>query len=64
MKHKERQPGDPLIREIREVRQRLWQEGGGTVSGLMRVVERSLADRKTGRPVAKRRTGKRSRKAG
>lgn len=34
---------DPVVQEVREVRARLWEEGGGTIEGLMRVVKAKAA---------------------
>lgn len=36
-------PGDPVIAEVRRVRARLWKQGGGTVEGLKKVIDRVLA---------------------
>jgi hypothetical protein len=40
MKSKVRMEDDPVVREVRAARARLWQEGGGTMSGLARLVKR------------------------
>lgn len=34
---------DPVVREVRAARARLWQEGGATMSGLSRLVKRRAA---------------------
>ncbi len=34
---------DPVILEVRRARAKLWEEGGGTIEGLMRVVKRKAA---------------------
>jgi hypothetical protein len=39
MKTKVRLEDDPVVREVRAARARLWQEGGGTMSGLARLVK-------------------------
>ena len=46
---------DPVVREVRAARARLWQEGGGTMSGLARLVkQRAGALRKRRRARKKR----------
>ena len=37
MKKKRSWPEDPVVREVREVRQRLWKEAGGTIKGLIKL---------------------------
>lgn len=32
-------PEDPVVREVRAIRQALWKKGGGTVAGLLRAIE-------------------------
>ena len=39
MKTKVKLEEDPVVREVRAARARLWQEGGGTMSGLSRLVK-------------------------
>ena len=39
MKPKVKLEEDPVVREVRAARARLWQEGGGTMSGLSRLVK-------------------------
>jgi len=39
MKTRVRLEDDPVVREVRAARDRLWQEGGGTMSGLARLVK-------------------------
>ena len=39
MKTKVKLEEDPVVREVRAARARLWQEAGGTMSGLARLVK-------------------------
>jgi hypothetical protein len=39
MKAKSTVKEDPVVAEIRRIRANLWREGGGTVVGLLRLVE-------------------------
>jgi hypothetical protein len=34
---------DPVIQEVRRARAQLWEEGGGTIEGYMRVVKEKAA---------------------
>jgi len=38
MSRKDQWPDDPVVREVREARARLWKEAGGTFAGLQRLV--------------------------
>ncbi len=40
---------DPVVQEVRRARDRLWEEGGGTIEGLMRVVKAKAAKVRCGR---------------
>ena len=33
---------DPVVREVREARARLWREGGGTIEGYIRAVHETM----------------------
>ena len=39
MKTKVKLEEDPVVREVRAARARLWEEAGGTMSGLARLVK-------------------------
>ncbi|MBI4581590.1 MAG: hypothetical protein HY718_17970 [Planctomycetes bacterium] len=39
MKTKNTMLDDPVVREVRAARARLWRAGGGTVAGFMRIVK-------------------------
>jgi len=39
MRKKVKPQEDPVVGEVRAARARLWQEGGGTMSGLARLVK-------------------------
>ena len=55
MKTKVRLEDDPVVREVRAARARLWQEGGETMSGLSRLVkQRAGAIRRRRRTRKKR----------
>jgi hypothetical protein len=48
---------DPVVEEVRRIRTALWQEAGGTVAGLLRLLEPPKAvkkprtERKRGRSI-------------
>ena len=48
MKTKTRPQVDPVVQEVREARAKLWNEGGGTIEGFLRVVRERVAGRKRG----------------
>jgi len=54
---------DPVVREVREARAKLWKEGGGTIAGFIRVVKQRTA-RKRRRGTGARRKGSKVAKAG
>lgn len=39
MRSKKKLPGDPVVAEVRAVRQQLWREAGGTMEGLLRLLD-------------------------
>jgi hypothetical protein len=49
MKKKCSWPEDPVVREVRQIRQRLWKEAGGTIEGLTRLLDREKPARRAGR---------------
>jgi hypothetical protein len=49
MKKKRSWPEDPVVREVRQIRQQLWKEAGGTIKGLTRLLDREAPVRRTGR---------------
>ena len=60
MKKRTKLPEDPVVEEVRSVRQALWQEAGGTVAGLIRIIERRTKQRrKPGRSATERAAGRR-----
>jgi hypothetical protein len=42
-------PDDPVVREVREARAKLWKEAGGTIEGLMRLARERVARLKKGK---------------
>lgn len=52
---------DPVVKEVREARAKLWNEGGGTIEGFLRAVRKRAATRRRcakaglGRSSARRR---------
>ena len=46
MGKRRRLPEDPVVEEVRSVRQALWQEAGGTVEGLIRIIEQKAKQRR------------------
>ena len=43
MKAEESAFDDPVVREVRAAREKLWKEGGGTIQGFRRVVRKRAA---------------------
>jgi len=43
-RRKDHWPDDPVVREVREARAKLWKEGGGTIEGFIAVVHRRAAE--------------------
>lgn len=43
MTRKDAWPDDPVVREVRKARARLWKEAGGNIDGLMELVHRRMA---------------------
>ena len=37
---------DPVVREVRQARQKLWQEAGGTIEGLLRLLDERVPKRR------------------
>ena len=46
MKSKSSVLDDPVVREVRRARQKLWQEGGGTIEGLLRLLDERVPKRR------------------
>ena len=47
---------DPVVREVREARARLWREGGGTIEGYIRAVHETMEGVRP-RPRTRRKKG-------
>ena len=45
MTRKQAPPDDPVVREVRATRQRLWKEAGGTFDGLLKLLDRTVPKR-------------------
>jgi len=45
MTRKQALPDDPVVREVRATRQRLWKEAGGTFDGLLKLLDRTVPKR-------------------
>ena len=43
-------PDDPVVREVREARAKLWEEAGGTIAGLMRLAKERASQLQKGKP--------------
>jgi hypothetical protein len=54
-----RSDDDPVVREVRAVRQKLWKQAGGTIDGYLRLMDA----RTTERAASTRRTGRRRKSA-
>ena len=46
MKAKSSVLDDPVVREVRQARQKLWREAGGTIEGLLRLLDERVAKRR------------------
>jgi hypothetical protein len=53
-------PEDPVVQEVRQIREKLWKEGGGTAAGLMKVLERIVPSQEE--PQARRGASPRGKK--
>lgn len=42
MKRRKRVLDDPVVREVRGVRQRLWKQAGGTFEGLLKLLDETV----------------------
>ncbi len=58
MKNKPRLAEDPVVEEVRAIRAELWREAGGTVAGLIQLLEQRKPPRRSP-PTAR---GKRTRR--
>jgi hypothetical protein len=52
---------DPVVREVRAIRQRLWKEAGGTFAGLLKLLDRTVPKRRA-RPKRPRKASRAPRK--
>ena len=58
MKKQTSWPDDPVVNEVRKVRQEIWREAGGTIEGLLAWLDREVQPK----PAGKRRTRRPRRK--
>lgn len=42
MMRKQAAQDDPVVQEVRAIRQRLWKQGGGTFDGLLKLLDRTV----------------------
>ena len=54
MSKKDQWPDDPVVREVREARAKLWKEAGGTFEGLRRLVAKRVGRIKRSKPQRRR----------
>jgi hypothetical protein len=54
MSKKKQWPEDPVVREVREARAKLWKEAGGTFEGLQRLVAERVGPTKKSKPKKRR----------
>lgn len=40
-------PDDPVVEEVRAVRAKLWEEGGGTIEGFVELIRKRAAEFKS-----------------
>lgn len=58
MKKKTRLVEDPVVDEVRSIRAALWREAGGTVAGLIRLIEQCKPPNRGPAASSRRRTGR------
>lgn len=46
MNRKATLPQDPVVREVRQARQKLWKQAGGTMEGLLRLLDERVPKRR------------------
>ncbi len=51
---------DPVVAEVRSIRAELWREAGGTVSGLIRLIEKRRPTKREHNPARSKRMGRRA----
>ena len=56
MKRKTLLPEDPVVQEVRSIRADLWREAGGTVAGLIRLLEQRKRPKRKPTTAGSRRT--------
>ena len=44
---------NPVVQEIRAIRARMWKDGGGTVEGYLKLVQREAKEVQRRRPTAR-----------
>ena len=49
---------DPVVREVREARAKLWKDGGGTIAGFIRVVKERTARKRRGDKATRNKSAK------
>lgn len=54
------EPEDPVVREVRAIRQRFLKQAGGTVKGYLRLMDEMTEERLARSPGENRRNRKRS----
>jgi len=59
MKKAKSWPDDPVVEEVRQVRQAILKEAGGTIEGLIAWLDREVPPKQLRKPRARRRPGKR-----
>lgn len=47
MKKPQASRDDPVVEEVRAIRARLWKEAGGTVKGLVRLIDADQPEKET-----------------
>ena len=60
MKKKRRLPEDPVVEEVRSIRAELWREAGGTVAGLIRLIEQRKPSKRKRTAAKSKRTLRRT----
>ncbi len=59
MKRTPRLAEDPVVAEVRSIRAELWREAGGTVAGLIRLLEQGKRPRRKPTAARSKRTSRR-----
>jgi hypothetical protein len=43
-------PDDPVVEDVRKIRQAIWNEAGGTIEGLLKLLDREVPPKRVRKP--------------